>query len=162
MSDELPIIDSRTSFAAALRWGFTRATAGSARRIVCVDRDFALWPLDDVDLHGELTAWLKRPQRQLVLLAASFDAVPRCHPRFVAWRRLWSHAVAPLSAPEDLAGDLPTLLLDDSGTLVRLIDAVHWRGRASSDERTAVPWREQVDAVLQRSEAAFPANPLGI
>jgi len=159
---DAPVIDSRASFAAALRWGFRRAAAGSSRRILCVDRDLANWPLDAPDLHDELTAWLKRPQRQLVMLAASFDEVPRCHPRFVAWRRTWSHAVYPFEAPDDLAGHLPTLLLDDAGTLVRLIDDVHWRGRASSDERTALPWREQVDAVLQRAQPAFPANTLGL
>jgi hypothetical protein len=157
-----PVIDSRASFVAAMRWGFTRATSAGVRRIVCVDRDFAVWPLDRPELLDELTAWLKRPQRQLVLLAAHFDEVPRCHPRFVAWRRSWAHAVAALAAPEDQAGDLPTLLLDDAGTMVRLIDPVHWRGRASADERSAMPWREQIDAVLQRSEPAFPANPLGL
>jgi hypothetical protein len=161
---DIPIIDSRSSFTAALRWGFARATHEGARvrRITCVDRDFAGWPLDEPDLLEELTAWVKRPQRQLVLLAATFDEVPRQYPRFVAWRRLFSHAVVPMAAPEDVAAELPTLLLDDDRTLVRLIDPVHWRGRSSDDARTALPWREQIDAILQRSEAAFPAQSLGL
>ena len=164
MSDESapPPIDSRSAFAAALRWAFSRATAGASRRIVCVDRDFSTWPLDQPDLHAELTAWIRRPQRQLVLLAAGYEDVPRRHPRFVAWRRLFAHAVAPFEAPAELAADLPTLFLDEAGTMVRLIDDTHWRGRASIDERSALPWRERIDAVLQRSEAAFPANPLGL
>lgn len=169
MSDEMvptpPAIDSRAGFAAAIRWGFERAMreGGRTRRIVCVDREFGAWPLDEPELLSQLTAWLKGgAQRQLVLLAASFDEVPRRHPRFVAWRRLFTHAVFPFEAPEDVAGALPTLLLDDDGTLVRLIDPVHWRGRASADERSVLPWREQIDAVLQRSEAAFPAQSLGL
>lgn len=159
-----PVIDSRTGFAQAVLWGFARAMreGGRSRRILCVDRDFALWPLDRPELHASLTTWLKGAQRQLVLLAASYDDVPRLHPRFVAWRRQFTHAVFPFAAPEDIAAALPTLLLDDEGTMVRLIDAVHWRGRASADERTALPWREQIDAVLQRSEAAFPARSLGL
>lgn len=169
MSDEIsfkppPVIDSRSGFAQAVLWGFERAMreGGRSRRILCVDRDFALWPLDRPELHAQLTAWLKGAQRQLVLLGATFDDVPRRHPRFVAWRRQFTHAVFPFAAPEDIAATLPTLLLDDEGTMVRLIDAVHWRGRASAEERDALPWREQIDAVLQRSEAAFPAQSLGL
>lgn len=159
-----PLIDSRSGFEAAVLWGFSRAVREGARsrRIVCVDRDFANWPLDAPELHALLTPWLKGTQRQLVLLAADFDEMPRRHARFVAWRRHFTHAVHPFAAPDDLAGELPTLLLDDGGTLVRLIDSVHWRGRASADARTALPWREQIDAVLQRSEAAFPAQSLGL
>jgi hypothetical protein len=169
MSDESrldtpPAIESRAGFAAAVSWGFERAMreGGRSRRILCVDRDFANWPLDAPDLLEALGAWLRGGQRQLVLLAAHFDEVPRRHPRFVAWRRHFTHAVFPFAAPEDVAATLPTLLLDDAGTFVRLIDPVHWRGRTSADERTALPWREQIDALLQRSEAAFPAQSLGL
>jgi len=162
--DPPPVLDSRAGFASAVLWGFRRAMreGGRTRRIVCVDRAFTDWPLDAPELLAQLTAWLRGSQRQLVLLAEHFDEVPRRHPRFVAWRRSFTHAVSPFAAPDDLAGQLPTLLLDDEGTLVRLIDSVHWRGRAVADARQALPWREQIDAVLQRSEAAFPAQSLGL
>lgn len=160
----VPIVDSRAGFAAAMLWGFERAMREGSRnrRILCIDRDFTLWPLDDAALLNSLTAWLKRGQRQLVLLAATFDAMPRRHPRFVAWRRHFAHAVCPFEAPADVAAALPTLLLDDEGTLVRLVDAVHWRGRASTDKGSALPWCEEIDALLQRSDAAFPVQPLGL
>ncbi|MCW5636574.1 MAG: hypothetical protein KIT17_24800 [Rubrivivax sp.] len=163
-ADAAPAIDSRAGFAAAIQWGFERAMreGGRTRRIVCVDPDFASWPLDAAEFHARLSTWLKGGQRQLVLLAAHFDEVPRRHARFVAWRRLFTHAVFPFAAPEDAAASLPTLLLDDDGTLVRLIDPVHWRGRASADERAVLPWREQVDALLQRAEPSFPAQSLGL
>ena len=160
-----PPVDARAAFASAIDWGFRRAMrdGGRSRRIVCVDRDFALWPLDAPELHDRLTAWLKGgSQRQLVLLAAHYDELPRRFPRFVAWRRWFTHVVQPYTAPDDIAPVLPTLLLDDEGTLVRLIDPVHWRGRASDDEATVLPWREQIDAVLQRSEPGFPAQSLGL
>lgn len=167
MTDEstpLPTIDSRRRFAEAIGWAFTRAMreGGRSRRILCVDRDFADWPLDGPELLDGLTAWLRAGQRQLILLAASYEELPRRHSRFVAWRRNFTHAVFPYVAPEDVAAALPTLLLDDDGTCVRLIDAVHWRGRAYADEREARPWREQIDALVQRSEPGFPAQTLGL
>jgi hypothetical protein len=158
----IPVIDSRAGFEAALRWGFEQAAARGARRIVCVDRDFVLWPLEDPALLDGLATWLRRPQRELVLLASTFDEVPRRLPRFTAWRRTWAHAVPGWQAPPDLDTALPTLLLDDSAVMVRLIDALHWRGRASLDAQAARPYRDEIDAVLQRCEPAFPATRLGL
>lgn len=160
MSDSLPTIRSRAEFLAAIRWGFAHADAQAARRIVCVDPDFADWPLDEPALLDALTAWLKRPQRKLVLLAASYDEVPRRHPRFVAWRTNWAHAVEAVSPVERI--ELPTLLLDDGDLSVQLIDRTHWRGRVETDRRSARSWRDEVDAVLQRCEPALPVYRLGL
>jgi hypothetical protein len=157
-----PLIDSRSGFEAALRWGVAQAMAHNARRLVAVDPDFVSWPLDDPTLLDGLTAWLRRPQRHLTLLATSFDEVPRRHPRFTAWRRIWSHAVSTWLAPDDLDRGLPTLLLDDGALMVRLVDPVHWRGRAGLDAEAARPYRDEIDAVLQRSESGFPPTQLGL
>lgn len=157
-----PVIDSRAAFADALRWGFASAIDGGARRITCVDPDFADWPLDDAGLLDRLTAWLRQPLRKLVLLAADYDDLPRRCPRFVAWRRSWAHAVEPWTPPQGDTVEWPTVLVDDRDTVVRLVDRVHWRGQAGSDARDARLWRDRVDAVLQRSEAAFPVNALGL
>lgn len=159
---EPPVIDSSAAFVAALHWGFARAIERGARRIVAVDADFASWPLDDPALLEPLAAWLRRPQRELVLLARTFDEVPRRHPRFVAWRQLRAHAVPGWQVPDDLDVPLPTLLLDDGPLLVRLIDPVRWRGRASLDAQAARLQRDEIDALLQRSEPAFPATHLGL
>jgi hypothetical protein len=157
-----PGIASRAGFVDALRWGFEQATAAGTRRIVCVDPDFAEWPLDDSGLQAQLTAWLKLPGRRLVLLACRYDELPRRQPRFVAWRRLWSHAIEAWSPQAGDAVELPTLLFDDDRVAVQLIDRVHWRGRAESDPREARLWGERIDAVLQRSEISFAANTLGL
>lgn len=157
-----PPITSRSEFVAALLWGFEQAIAGGARRIVCVDPDFANWPLDAPALHAQLTGWLRLPQRRLVLLAARYDAVPRLHPRFVAWRAPWAHTIEAWAPQDGEAPELPTLLLDDRQLSVQLHDAVHWRGRAELDARQARLRRDEVDALLQRSEAAFPVNSLGL
>lgn len=157
-----PTITSRAEFVAALHWGFAQAMVGGARRIVCVDTDFAEWPLDDAALQARLTNWLRLPQRRLVLLAADFSGVPRRQPRFVAWRASWVHAIEAWSPEEGDAQDLPTLLVDDREVSVQLHDAVHWRGRAEVDARNARVWRDTLDALLQRSQPAFPVNSLGL
>lgn len=162
MSDAPPPITSRSEFVAALHWGFEQAIAGNARRIVCVDADFANWPFNDAALQALLTGWLKLPQRRLVLLATNYDAVQRLHPRFVAWRALWAHAIEAWSPQDGEAPELPTLLLDDRALCVQLFDAVHWRGRAALDARATRLLRDEVDVLLQRSEASFPVNSLGL
>lgn len=157
-----PAIDSRSTFAAALRWGFEAAFARDARRIVCVDRDFADWPLDDPALLHAITQWLKRPLRRWVLLAQQYDEAARRHPRFVRWRADWAHAIDALSPPAEDRVELPTLLVDDGPVVVQLHDRVHWRGRAALDARDARAWRDELDAVLQRSTPDFPVNRLGL
>ena len=157
-----PRIDSRESFSAALHWGFERAIAGGARCITCTDPSFEAWPLNDAALLQQLTQWLRLPQRRLVLLAASYDTVPRQLPRFTAWRRDWAHAIQALQPQPEFALDVPALLIDDRHVSVHLIDPLHWRGRAADDARTRLLWQEKIDVVLQRSEPAFAVTTLGL
>ncbi|MDE1950387.1 MAG: hypothetical protein KGI35_17325, partial [Burkholderiales bacterium] len=149
-------------FAAALNWAFDHSMARPARRIVCVDPSFADWPLDAPALHEKLTAWLRLPQRRLVLLARDFEALPRCHPRFVAWRVDWSHAIETRMPQEGEAPELPTLFVDDADLAVQLVDRRHWRGRAELDAGQARLWRDRIDVVLQRSTPAFAPDSLGL
>lgn len=161
-----PSIDSRASFAAALRWGFDTAMARDARRIVCVDADWEHWPVfDEPALLQALGAWLRRPQRRLVLLARRYDVLERRCPRFNGWRADWMHAIEAWQAPEELARDLPTVLVAEGGAAsasVQLIDAQHWRGRAALEARRARQWCEEIEAVLQRSERTWAVRPLGL
>jgi hypothetical protein len=162
VNEAAPTIDSRAGFEAAVIWGFETAIAQGARCITAVDTTFAGWPLDGRALLLRLGTWLRQPQRRLVLLAADYAGMPRDHPRFVAWRRDWSHAIQPWQAPAELVPTLPTLLLDDGEVSVHLIDDTHWHGLARLDLRTAQLWRQRVDVILQRSGAAFAVNTLGL
>ena len=99
---------------------------------------------------------------RLVLLAANYDMVPRQLPRFTAWRRDWAHAIQALQPQAEFSADVPSLLIDDRHVSVHLIDPVHWRGRASEEARVRMLWQEKIDAVLQRSEAAFAVTTLGL
>ena len=159
--NELPTITSRAEFGAAVAWGVQTAAERGARRLWFSDPHFADWPLDDPALLASLTAWLRLPQRRLVLLAERYDEVVRWKPRFVAWRRHWAHAVEAWT-PQDLPADLPTWLLDDGPVCVAVADRLHWRGRCAVDAREARLRRQELDAVLQRSETAFPVNSLGL
>lgn len=162
MKEAVPLIDSRASFCAALRWGFETALANGARCITCADPNFEDWPLDEAALLQSLTAWLRLPQRRLVLLAAGYDTVPRRLPRFTGWRRDWAHAIQAWQAPQEFALDVPTLLLDERSVSVHLLDPLNWRGRAAVDAGARLLWQEKIDVVLQRSEAAFAVTTLGL
>ena len=161
-SVSVPLIDSRASFCAALRWGFETAIANGARCITCADPNFEEWPLDDAALLQSLTAWLRLPQRRLVLLAANYGTVPQRLPRFTSWRRDWAHAIQAWQPPQEFALDVPTLLLDERSVSVHLRDPLNWRGRAAADARSRLLWQEKIDVVLQRSEAAFAVTTLGL
>jgi hypothetical protein len=164
--DGAPHISSRESFVAALRWGLDTAWAQGARRIICADPDWADWPLwNDPSVLQALAAWLRRPQRQLVLLARHYEQLERRCPRFNTWRADWMHAIQAWQPPEDLTPELPTVLVSEGGekaVSVQLIDAQHWRGRAEVGARRARLWCEELDVVLQRSERTWAVRPLGL
>lgn len=159
-----PVIDSRASAQAALRWGFDMAMAEGARRIVCLDRDWAAWPmLDDASLHQALAAWLKRPQRRLVLVGRGFDRLSVRCPRLERWRADWMHAIEAWALPDEAAwAEPPTLLVSDGSVSVHLLDAETGRGRADREARRARQWCEEIDAAIQRSERTWAVRPLGL
>lgn len=162
MNDTPPTIDSPAGFSAAVRWGLEHAIERAARRILAVDPDFADWPLGDAALLERLGAWMRLPQRQLVLLAADWNSAPRRHPRLAAWRRTWDHALSIWQQPDEPDLELPTLLLDDGPLLLRLASRDPWRGRVELDPRAARLQRDEIDAVLQRSSPGWPATQLGL
>ena len=157
-----PTIQTRADFAAAIHWAVRAAAERGARQMVWVDPDFADWPLNEPALHEALAAWLATPRRRLLLLAEHYDVMPQRHPRFVAWRRNWSHAIEPRVQADDESGGLPTLLIDDGPVFVQLLDRVRWRGRCALDKHQASHWREQIDALLQRSPPGFAVSQLGL
>ncbi len=130
--------------------------------MIWVDADFADWPLDDAPLLQRLTDWLRLPQRQLVLLGNDFEDLRLRRARFVAAYRSWSHAIAAFSPAQDAGADLPGLLLVDGVQLLQLLDKAHWRGGVSQEPAALRAAAERVDALLQRSEPAFPVTTLGL
>ena len=154
-------ITSRHEFHQALRAAFADAAASGCREIWLCDIDFADWPLNEPAVIEHLGQWA-RAYRKLTLLAQHFDEVPRRHARWVAWRRTWSHIVECRANVELEAGKMPTLLLAPGLVTVRLFDPLRHRGSASRSPADAVHARESIDAVLQRSDEAFPVTSLGL
>lgn len=155
-------IRTPSDFSAAVRTAVETALARETRSLLWVDPDFAAWPLGDAVLLEAITAWLRRPQRRLVLLGSRWDRLERAHPRFAQWRMPWSHAIE-AREPADLGPDeLPTLLLDDGPVVLELWERDPPRGRAVRDAATAAVARDRIDAPLQRSMPAWPVKPLGL
>jgi len=154
-------IESRSEFHAALRASFAQAATEGCREIWLADEDFADWPLNDRAVVDHLTQWAAA-HRRLTVLARHFDEVVRRHARWVAWRRQWSHVVQCCTNAELEAGQMPTLLLAPGLVSVRLFDPVRHRGVATDASADALRWREDLDAVLQRSAEGFPATTLGL
>ena len=153
---------SRADFDGAVCGALRHAIAQRSRRLIWLDPDFTAWPLGDPALLQDLTTWLKLPQRRLVLIAQRFDEVPRQHPRFVAWRRDWSHAIEAWSPSAGTEVQMPTLAIDDDRLCLQLFDRMQWRGRLTLDEQAARRWRDEIDALLQRCDAAFPVHHIGL
>jgi hypothetical protein len=134
----------------------------TAPHLDSTDADLSDWPLDDPALLQRLVDWLRLPQRQLRLLAADYEGLRRRCPRFTALYGLWSHAIAARTPAEDELGPLPCLLLAEHAVAVHLMDKAHWRGWVDTQPTTLRLWRERTDALLQRSQGAFPVNTLGL
>ena len=155
------LITSRAEFHDALHRAFADAAAIGCRELVLCDVDFADWPLGERDVVEMLGRWVTS-SRRLTLLSHDFDAVARLHPRWVTWRRQWSHVVTCRTNAELEAGEMPTLLIALGTVSVRLSDPVHHRGRVAHDRGEELRCKELLDAVLQRSEEAFPATSTGL
>jgi hypothetical protein len=154
-------IDSLASFGAAVVDAAEAAVAQRCRRLLLVDPRFDDWPLEDPRLIEALTAFVKLPERRVVLLGEGFDGVTRSCPRFVAWRQVWSHAIDALR-PADDGVHLPTVLLADRSIAVQVFDRVHWLGRVLVGEPGVHRLGGEIDALAQRSEPTFGVRKLGL
>lgn len=155
------LIDGHSAFHAALRTAFAEVAQHGCRELWLCDNDFADWPLGERAVIEQLSQWAMS-SRRLVLVARHFDEVSRRHARWVEWRRQWSHIVSCRSNAEVENDAFPTVLLATGLLSVRLADVVHHRGRLSHERADDIRCKEMIDAVLQRSEEAFPATTTGL
>jgi hypothetical protein len=154
--------DTRAGYHHALQAALQQALDERAREMWWMDRDFAEWPLDSDEWIQTLTEWLKLPGRRVTLLAADFGVIERVHGRFVQWRRNWTHGVHGRRPLELEAASMRSLYADDAGSAVVLHDPARFAGWAGHRGTECAEMRRQVDAILQRSEEAFPSLVLGV
>ena len=155
------VITTRSEFHSAVRDAFAEAASVGCRELFLCDANFADWPLGERAVIEHLALWASS-HRRLTLLAEDFSELSRRHPRWVEWRQTWSHVVHCRTNTELETGQMPTILLAPGLLSVRLSDAIQHRGQRSHEAAEGLRCRELFDAVLQRSEEAFPASATGL
>ena len=154
-------ITTRVEFHDALREAVQALADEGAREVWISDEDFADWPLNERAVIEQLTRWAQA-HRKLTVIARHYDEVVRRHPRWVEWRRQWSHVVECRAFEDAEAGQIPTLLLAPSKMVVHLADPQRHRGSVSREAGDLLRHRETIDAVSQRSVESFPPTLLGL
>ena len=154
-------VTGRAAFREAVRRALAEAAAAGRREMWWCDQTFADWPLNDAEVVTSLVAWA-RPQRRLTLIARQFDDLAVRHPRWVAWRRTWSHVVTCRAIETEMRLDLPTLLCAPPSCTLRLTDCARHLGVLTTDARDAQAALEQIDAISQRSFETFAPTTLGL
>lgn len=155
------LITSRNDFQEAVRQAFKRAADQGCREIFISDTDFAHWPLGERAVIEDLTRWAYA-HRKLTVLAQHYDEFPRRHARWAEWRRQWAHVVECRALVDIEPGEIPGLFIAPGVVTLRLLDPVRFRASVSHEEADAIRARDALEAVLQRSEEAFPATTLGL
>lgn len=154
-------ISTRADFHDAVRSAFDEAATHGCREIWLADTDFSDWPLGEKAVVESLTRWAQS-HRRLLLVAQNYDEFARRHARWVEWRRAWSHVVVCRAVADLEPGQMPTALLCLGRRGIRLVDPVRYRGITATDAVSLAAIGEQIDAMAQRSEDAFPVTMLGL
>jgi hypothetical protein len=152
--------EGREEFRQLIRDALACAARDGWREIVLSDGNFEDWPLGESAVAESLQAWA-RTGRKMVLLARRYDAVPRQHPRFVAWRSKWSHIITASAVPSADPLELPSALWSPHWVMERR-DIERCNGFCGSEPDRRVLLRERLNEWLQRSSPAFSATTLGL
>lgn len=150
----------RTEFQQLVRDALARAAGEGWREIVLCDASFEDWPLGEPAVAQSLQAW-STAGRRCTLLARSYDALAARHPRFVTWRRTWSHLIEARACAFADPLDLPSAFWSPVWVLQR-VDPVRSSGISGSEPQRRLRLRESLDEWLARSAPAFPATTLGL
>ena len=161
-ADEYGRIDGWPDFTDRVRAALAMAAA-QPTSILMMDHDFARWPIGERSMIEGFQQWVLQTKLPVcTLIAATLDELPRKHPRWVAWRSTWGHRVTCRVVLEELADAVkPTLLLEGQLGL-KLLDPVTGRGVWSRLKSDLTVWRQEFDAISQRSHEAMPSTTLGL
>lgn len=151
----------RGDFLAAWRQALRAVAERGCKAVYFCDSDFADWPLGETATIDLLNQWAMS-HRQLVVLAAQFETLQRQHPRWVAWRRTWSHVVQCRQAADADLRALPSILIAPGLLSLQVHDPLHFRGRLAFTRPEEVRDWDELDAFLQRSHESFPVTNLGL
>ena len=150
----------RTEFAELIRRAFQAATKQGWREIIICDADFEDWPLGERAVTSALGDW-SRTGRKLTMMARSYNAVTRRHPRFATWRQTWSHIVECRGSPSGPSEILPSAMWTPDWVFERL-DMERSVGYSGHEPSRRVALRESLNERLLKSVPAFAATTLGL
>jgi hypothetical protein len=150
----------RSEFGDLVRNAFRAAALQGWREIIICDASFDDWPLGERAVTDALGAW-SRTGRKLTMIAKNYDAVVRRHPRFVTWRRTWSHIVDCRAIASGQSEHLPSAMWSPVWVFER-IDVERSVGYCGREAPRRVALRESLNERLLKSAASFPATTLGL
>jgi hypothetical protein len=152
--------EGRAAFHQLVRGALLRAAEEGWAELVLADATFEDWPLREKAVADALQAWSKTGRR-FTMVATRFDGVLRNQPRFVAWRKTWSHIIDCRQCRNDDPLDFPSALWSPAWALQRL-DLARCTGMAGTEPRRRVLLRELLNERLRASTPGFPASTLGL
>lgn len=151
----------RGDFLAAWRLAMGHLADFGCREIYLCDSSYADWPLGEIATIELFNRWAMS-HRKLFVLAAQFDTITRQHPRWVNWRRTWSHVVHCRQVCDADITSIPSMMLAPGTLSLRVHDPVNFRGRLAFTRPEEVRDWDDLDAFLQRSHESFPVTSLGL
>jgi hypothetical protein len=160
----MPLIEGQFSGVADFTQGIRDALDVAAREgwkeMVWSDATFEDWPLRERAVIESLDTWAGRG-RKLTLLAHHFGAMPRLHPRFVAWRIRWDHIIECRVCKGVDVSEVPSAIWSPHWVMRRL-DMDRCTGYAGSEPSRRLMLREELDERMRQSGAGFPASVMGL
>lgn len=164
LSPSLPLpngrFEGRSAFQQMLRDALRMAAEEGWREITVCDPNFEDWPLGERVVVDALQAWAKAG-RKWTMLAGSYDEVMRRHPRFVNWRRTWSHLIDCRAVRSADPIQLPSCLIGPAWVMRRL-DLERCTGIGGNEARRRIELQESLNEWLRKSSPSFPATVLGL
>ena len=150
----------REVFRQMVRDAFSSAARDGWHEMVICDPTFEDWPLRELSVVSSLHAWAKNG-RQLTMLATNFDGVGRNQPRFVAFRKTWSHIIECRRCRTLVPLDFPSAIWSRHWVMQRL-DLVRSAGVSGPEAARRVRLKEILDEKIRSSILGFPATTLGL
>lgn len=152
--------EGRREFQQLVRDALACAAREGWREIILSDADFDDWPLAERAVAASLQAWSVNGRR-MTLLAKRYDEVVRGQPRFVSWRRAWSHIIDARACASADPLELPSAIWSPHWVLERR-DVEHSHGYCGSEPERRLQVRETLQEWLLKSSPSFAATTLGL
>ena len=150
----------RDGFQTILRDALGQAEAQGWQSLWLSDPDFDDWPLGERAVCEALNAWAGTG-RQLWLLAGRFDRLGQRHPRFVTFRRQWSHLIECRQRGGRQGEEVLSALWTPGWALQRL-DLVRCVGVGTREAARRVTLQEELQRQWAQARPGFPATTLGL